>query len=112
MLTENEINTDGSEQMIVEFTKFGTLEGYINLSNMQAGDTITIRYYIKVKKNGDYSCYNSETYTDAQTNPTVYFSKLPTKYGCKITLQQTVGSRTFDYIFFKQVTYKYSIYKE
>ena len=105
VLKEGTLIADGSKQTLLEFTEFGTVEGYINLSNMEAGDTITIQYYLKAKKDGDYHLYHSETYSDVQTNPTVHFVKLPTKYGCKIILEQTHGvHQSLDYIFFKEVT--------
>jgi hypothetical protein len=103
VFAEGTLMADGSEQTLVEFAELGTLEGYINLSNLEAGDSITIRYYLKTKKDGVYHLYHSETYSGAQTNPTVHFVKLPTKYGCKITLEQTAGAhQTLDYIFFKE----------
>jgi len=98
------LTADGTEQTVVEVTTIGTLEGYIDLANMQAGDSVTIREYIRLKSGGTYRLYDSATYTDAQTKPALHLVKLPTKYGIRVTLEQTAGvNRDYDYNFFRRV---------
>jgi len=100
--TPSALNT---EEDVIELTGLATLEGHIDLSNMQAGDRIVIREYIKLKSGGSYALYADGEYVDAQAEPAVHFVKLPAKYGVKITLEQTAGTiRDFDYNFFKEVT--------
>ena len=98
------LTADGTEQTVVEVTTIGTHEGYIDLANMQAGDSVTIREYIRLKSGGTYRLYDSATYTDAQTKPALHLVKLPTKYGIRVTLEQTAGvNRDYDYNFFRRV---------
>jgi len=98
------LTANGTEQTVAESTALCTIEGHIDLSNMQVGDSITIREYIKHKSGGTYRLYDSAEYSDVQTKPCLHVSKLPSKYGAKITLQQTSGTyRAFDYDFFREV---------
>jgi len=98
------LTADGLEQTVAELTVLGTLEGYIDLANMQAGDTVIIREYVRLKSGGTYRLYASSTYSDAQSEPALHVVKLPTKYGVRVTLQQTAGvNRTYDYNFFREV---------
>ena len=104
-LTEHASGTltaDGTEQDVTELTIQATLEGLIDLANMEVGDGVTIREYIKLKSGGTYRLYESATYSDAQTKPGVHVVKLPGRHGVKITLEQTAGvNRTYDYEFFR-----------
>jgi len=95
---------DGSEQTVAELTALGTLEGYIDLANMQAGDTIAIKLYAKMKSGGTYRQYDSFTYNGVQTSPAIHVLRVVAKYGFKVTLQQTAGvNRNYDYNFFKEI---------
>jgi len=98
------LTADGSLQDVVELTALGTLEGHIDLVNMQAGDTVVISEYIKMKTGGTYRLYDSATYNNAQTKPSLHVVKLPGKYGVVVRLQQTAGvNRDYDYNFFREV---------
>ena len=100
------LTADGTEQTVVETSALVpfTIEGYIDLANMDAGDTVIIREYIKLKSGGTYRLYESATYTDTQTKPALHVVKLPAKYGIKVTLEQTAGvNRDYDYNFFEEV---------
>jgi len=98
------LKADGTEQTVVEVTTIGTLEGYIDLANMQAGDSVTIREYVRMKSGGTYRLYDDATYTDAQTKPALHIVKLPTRYGLRVTLEQTAGvNRDYDYNFFRRI---------
>lgn len=103
---EGSISANGTEQTLVEST--GTLEfqldGYVDLSNMQAGDTIVIREYMKIAPGGNYIKYAEETYSGAQTIPLLHILTKPARYGLKVTLQQTGGTnRNYQYQFFKRI---------
>jgi len=94
---------DGSEQVVMEISGSVRVSGYISLANMEAGDTVVIRQYIRLL-NGEYKQYASETYTGAQENPIVYITPKELASAIKVTLQQTSGTyKTFDYLFIKEV---------
>lgn len=98
------LTADGNEQDVAEATVLGTLEGWIDLANMEVGDTVVIKEYAKLKTGGTYRLYDSATYTNVQAKPALHIVKLPAKYGVKVTLQQTGGvNRNYDYNFFKEV---------
>jgi len=72
--------------------------GYVDLTNMASGDTVEIRVYMIVKSAGSYIQYYINTYTNAQTNKSVYIPPMPSQYGWKLTLKQTAGTgRVYDY---------------
>lgn len=101
VIKEGDLTADGSEQMLVEFTELGKMEGYVNFSNLALGDAAIIRQYQKVY--GEYRQYAEESYSGVQTLPAVYITPKSGKDGVKITLQQTAGTlRTFAYCFFKE----------
>lgn len=106
-LQEHAVGTlvaDGSEQGVTELVGLATLEGWIDLSNMQAGDAVVIKEYVKLKSGGTYILYDSAEYSGVQAKPALHVVKLPAKYGVKVTLQQTAGTnREYDYNFFKVV---------
>jgi len=98
------LKADGTEQTVIEVTMLGTLEGWIDLANMQAGDSVTIRLYVRLKSGGTYRLYDSAIYTDAQSKPALHIVKLPTRYGIRVTLEQTAGvNRDYDHNFFRRV---------
>jgi hypothetical protein len=97
------LTADGTEQTIVESNVTGEIEGWIDLANMALGDSVTIKIYVKMKLNGSYRLYDSTTYSDVQTYPAIHIVKVPSKYGFKVTLQQTAGTyKNFDYNFFRR----------
>jgi len=103
---EDTLTANGTEQVVVEAT--GTLEfkleGYIDLSNLSSGDTVVIREYMKIKSTGEYKKYAEEKYSGSQPLPLLHIITKPSRYGLKITLQQTAGTyRSFDYQFFKRI---------
>lgn len=80
------------------------VSGWVNLAPMQAADQVKIRYYVKLSPAGDYVKYDEATYTDAQTSPGIYLTPKESRYGVKITIEQTAGpSRGFEYFFVKEV---------
>jgi len=102
---ETSIAMDGTEKILVEKTddKMGLLDGYVDLTPMQAGDTIVIREYMKVKAAGAYVKYAEETYTNAQTIPLLHIVTKTAKTSIKVTAQQTAGTnRTLDVQFFRR----------
>jgi len=105
--TEGTLTTNLTEQTLVEkdFTaspKVCHLEGLVDLSNMQVGDTITIRQYMQIKPAGAYGKYAEESYTSIQSLPMLAVVTRWARYKIKVTLQQTagIGGKACDYQFF------------
>lgn len=94
---------NGTEQTIFENMELGEYSGYIFLDDMQAGDTITIRVYIKDEEDEAYKLWDSSEYNNVQTKPTTRIPPLAGKVGIKITARQTAGSyREITYCWFKR----------
>lgn len=103
-LASGVLNADGSEQTVVEFTDVGRVMGYVDLRNMQLGDQVTIRQYMRVAEGGLYQLYAQEVYGNAQPIPIIYITPKETDYGIRITLQQIAGVlREFEYNFLREL---------
>ena len=98
------LTADGSEQTIKEITSLvNKLHCFIDLTAMQAGDTVVVRQYMKIKAAGSFIKYAEETYSDAQTLPMLYIVTKPAKEGIRITLEQTAGTnRDYDWETFQE----------
>ena len=90
-LKSGNLHADGSEQTMLEYVGSGRITGYVDLSQMQAGDSITVRQYIRVLPGGSWSKYAEESYSPPYANNTLYVWPRECDYGMKITLQQTLG---------------------
>ncbi len=101
VIGEGNLQANGNEQTLAEFTELGKMDGYSNLVNLVLDDTIVIRQYQKVY--GTYGQYAEEIYSGTQVLPVIYITQKSGKNGIKTTLQQTVGTlRIFGYCFFKE----------
>jgi len=79
------------------------VEGYLSLENLQAGDSVLLSFYTRIRSTSSYIVYDTDAYSDAQVKPALYFLSKPSKHGIKITLKQTSGTqRNFEYIFFRR----------
>ena len=97
------LTADGTEQTVFELTSLAELEGWIDLANMESGDVVIIKVYVKTRSGGTYRLYDSASYSGIQSSPGLHITKLPAKYGLKGTVQQTTGTnRTYDFNFFKR----------
>jgi hypothetical protein len=105
IIGQGTITTNGTEQVVIEYTgSISSISGYIDLSNMVDGDSVTINAYVKIKETGDYVLYRPETYSNKQTEPALYVMPRLSGYAFKVTIQQTQGSyKNFDYLFVKGV---------
>jgi hypothetical protein len=77
------------------------IEGYIDVSQMQVGDTLEVREYIAVDGT-NYSVYAYGVFSDAQDQPVIRFTKktLQAEMKYKVTVRQTTGTpRSFPYCF-------------
>lgn len=99
---EGSLLMTGSEQVLVEKTddKAGLLEGMINLTPMQAGDTVVVRESMQTISTGTYAKYAEETYSGAQSIPLLQILTRVSTHDIKVTIHQTAGTnRTFEYSF-------------
>jgi hypothetical protein len=103
VLVQGTITADGTEQTVVEYTgNIAQISGYIDLSNMEDGDAVTVKLYVKIKPDGGYKLYHAETFNDKQEEPALYILPKVTGTAYKVTLQQTKGTyKSFDYLFIK-----------
>jgi hypothetical protein len=100
VVREDYIYADGTEQTLLDIGQGALITGYIDLSEMQAEDTVVLRMYVKVRSDADYKLYATQTYKDAQGEPIVCILPRYTAYGTRLTLQQTSGEyKRFRYIF-------------
>jgi hypothetical protein len=90
--------TSSTEEPIFEYTRTEpfTLTGYVNLKNMEDGDTIYLRQYVKLAIDDEYTLYAEEEYRDKQKEPLINIEKLPAIRGIKVTVQQVSG--TYKYL--------------
>ena len=96
---------DGSEQTICE--QGGgvptQVSGYVDLSNLVAGDIVELKMFIKLKVGGNWVTYHQESYAGPLTPPIVFVSKRPENHGMKVTVTQTAGvPKSIDYEFFQE----------
>lgn len=104
---EGTVAMDGTEKDVILDEPTGNpprfLEGYIDLTPMAAGDTVTVRQYLKIAATGGYVKYAEESYSGAQSLPLLYITTKSGRYGIRVTMQQTAGTnRTFAYQFFRR----------
>lgn len=75
---------------------------YVDLTNMQSGDTVEIRVSVIVKTAGNHILYWMGSYSGAQSNPLVYIAPLPSDISWKLTIKQVSGtSRDYDWRVFE-----------
>lgn len=104
-LGEGTVQLTNAEQAICQ-QPGGTpsqINGYIDLSNLVAGDKVVITFYVKVKAAGEWrSCY-TESYEGVQSPPVIHILKRPENHGLKITVVQSAGTnKKIDYEFFEE----------
>lgn len=75
----------------------------LDLDLMQAGDTILVRVYYRIKSGGGLQLYDYQTYTGADGSLSdgrklISVDLLPNRYGVQVTLEQTAGvNRDYDW---------------
>jgi len=93
-------HADGTEQTLLEFEGEALVSGFVDLSEMQFGDTVIIRQYIKLWKTAEYQRYAKEEYNGIQNDPMVYLMPKRVDYAVKVTLEQSIGLfKNFDNTF-------------
>jgi hypothetical protein len=99
------VTADGTEQVLLEYAgRISTIAGYVDLSNMDAGDVVVIRSYVKVSPDEDFRLYRSETFEGRQIETALYLLPRLSGFAMRVTLQQTAGTyKSFDFLFVKGV---------
>ena len=85
---------NGSEQTLVasELNVQHSLEGFVDLSGVVSGDTVVMKQYVKIQSGGTYVKYAERELSGPFPNPLLAFATKPSRYGVKITLEQTMGT--------------------
>lgn len=107
-LTPGDTETTMLEALQSEYAKYSIMhvEGYIDLSNMQSGDTFVLKEYAKDESGGSYKLFATHTYNNAQTEVLVHFTKKVNHVAWKITGQQSAGTnREFRSLLFSRRVY-------
>ena len=103
---------DGSEQTLyINDNPLGCFHPrtlIVDLDNMQAGSTTVIRVYYRLNAGGGLQLWDYHTYTGADgglasSRKLISADLLPTRFGVKITLEQTAGTyRYYDWEIFTE----------
>ncbi len=66
----------------------------IDLTNMQAGDTIDVRVRTRLKDGGSYIALDEDSYNGVQPDikKAIRITAIPDSYGVEIAMRQTAGS--------------------
>jgi len=94
--TAGEPGADGKQHII---------DGYIDLSALADGESVTIREYMIIKSGGSFVKYAEATYSNAQSVPLLHITTKPARYGLKIEITMDsapAADRNFDYQLFKK----------
>jgi len=79
------------------------VDGYVDLSALASGESITVREYMIIKSGGTFIKYAEETYSDVQAIPLLHITTKPARYGLKVELYMEsapAANRSFDYQLF------------
>ncbi|RLC82429.1 MAG: hypothetical protein DRJ03_19065 [Chloroflexi bacterium] len=97
------ITLDGTEQTLFESTELAEYFGYVFLNNLEDGDTVVIRVYIRDVEDSKYYLADEKSFSNAQAIPVVRITNVIGKVGIKITIQQTAGTyRDVDHMWFRK----------
>ena len=98
--------TGAEDILYIENSPLGVMKPrhmYVNLDNMQAGDTTIIREYYRIKSGGNLELLDYNSYANADgglpNNRVLILVELSdTRFGFKVTLEQTAGvMRDYDW---------------
>lgn len=86
------LTTDGTEQTLNTSVFVGVHVVQVDLSAMQAGDTVVLRAKTKVLTAGATTIFIEQTFTGVQTEPIVQTEPVTSPFSFTATLQRTGGS--------------------
>lgn len=100
--TEGQTLADGTEQTLATVTANKYLQFSINLTPMQSGDTLKVRWYKKVHSGGTLARFHMETYSGDRTieplSPVEDSGPFWIANQARLTIEQTAGTnRTYDW---------------
>jgi len=103
VVAKGTLTADGTEQALLEYSgRISTIAGYVDLGNMEEGDAVVIRIYVRVTEDSDFRLYRSETFEGRQIESALYVLPRLSGLAMRVTLQQTAGTfKTFGYLFVK-----------
>jgi len=104
-VTPSDLNVETNVVDISAQSEDYIVEGYLDISALQSGDTLEVREYIAVD-GVNLRCFLTVTYSGAQDNPIIRFHAKVLYKTClyRVTIKQTSGSvRTFPYAFILEV---------
>lgn len=101
----SQLATDGTEQICYINNSpqgvFKPLNFIIDTTAMQAGDTLVVKEYYKIKSGGSFILKEPVyTYSDSQTavGPLKVITLTPNRFGVEVTIQRTAGTdRAYDW---------------
>jgi len=100
-IASNVITADGTEQTLIEVTGLARYYGTIGLEEMEDGDAVVIKIYLKTIETADWKRYWTQAYAGKQEDPLVELFRVVCE-GFRVTLQQVKGVyRSFEYAFYK-----------
>jgi len=106
VISSGTLLADGTEQTLVEVldvTPF-TISGYVDLTKLAALETVVMRLYGKISKNGNYIKYAEDSYVGVISSPLLYVDTRPGMYGIKVTIHQLAGVfRNFEYLWIEEI---------
>lgn len=86
------ITTSASEQTLTSITANKTLMLWLDLVNLQAGDTVVVRCKRTVLSGGTARTIITQTYSGVQDPPVVCSPPFTAPHGATFTIQRTAGS--------------------
>tara|TARA_R100000963_G_C4536918_1_gene35805 strand:- start:110 stop:433 length:324 start_codon:yes stop_codon:yes gene_type:complete len=86
------LTTDGSEQTLGTSTFVGVHVVQIDLSAMQAGDTVVLKAKTKTLTGSAVAIFIEQTFTGVQTEPIIQTEPVTSPFSFTATLQRTGGS--------------------
>lgn len=89
--TSGTITTDATEKTIWDITADEHYAGYIFCHNMQAGDSVTVKVYVRDTQSGTMRIHTTAPLTGVQPDPSFYIPFMPAKEH-KVTIQRTAGT--------------------
>jgi hypothetical protein len=93
----------GVEHTLIDDTTHSgsVLDGYVDVSNLAAGDAVDITVYMMLLSGGLAIAYK-DTFIGVQDKKIIYIPSVTEPAEYKLTLKQTTGTgRNFDWIVFK-----------
>jgi hypothetical protein len=100
-ITPTDLNVETTIIEVADQAEPNIVEGYIDVSELQSGDTLIVKEYINVD-GANLRLYAQNTYSGVQTEPIIRFHSKTFQEGYKVTITQTAGTpRSIKYWFLR-----------